>query len=88
MTLALRLEENDKVETSEPNPIRLTITRSNLGKGYVFWFLCNLCSRRVKYLYVPRFTEEWACRKCHRLSYRSQRINDSKYFKNYFGRRI
>lgn len=45
---------------------------SNLGedKGYLFYFLCNGCDERVKYLYVYNYLRSPVCRKCCRLPYR------------------
>ena len=45
---------------------------SNLGegKGFVFYFLCNSCERRVKYLYYMSMISEPLCRTCCRLGYK------------------
>lgn len=64
---------------SEPNNVKLTYAKSNLGKGFVFWFICNICSRRVKYLYFPPNSTTLACRNCHRLTYNKQ--NENKRFR-------
>lgn len=42
---------------------------SNLKRGYIFYFLCNGCGRRVKYLYEYSSLESPLCRICCRLSY-------------------
>jgi hypothetical protein len=54
------------------NNIKLTYTKSNLKKGFIFWFKCNRCDRRVKHLYMPENSEELLCRNCHRLAYKKQ----------------
>ncbi|MGD0328497.1 MAG: hypothetical protein ABSB00_02155 [Minisyncoccia bacterium] len=44
---------------------------SNLGpdRGYIFYFRCNGCYRRVKYLYEYSMLESPLCRICCRLQY-------------------
>ena len=42
---------------------------SNLGKGYIFYFICNGCLKRVKYLYQYHSTEPPTCRTCCSLDY-------------------
>ncbi len=51
--------------------------------GFRFWFLCPLlgpnrdgCERRVDKLYLPRGCQEFGCRHCHCLSYRSRNESD------------
>jgi len=44
---------------------------SNLGKGYLFYFLCNKCEQRVKYLYQYSYCESPLCRTCCRLKYKA-----------------
>ncbi len=73
VTVNLRQENNGQVtNTDYMNKINLTYTKSNLKKGFVFWFICNLCDRKVRYLYFPPNSEVMACRRCHRLAYRKQ----------------
>lgn len=43
---------------------------SNMGKGFYFYFICNDCERRVKYLYFYSYLYSPLCRKCLRLPYR------------------
>lgn len=43
---------------------------SNLGKGFIFYFICNGCGRKVKYLYEPRENSQYLCRICHGLHYK------------------
>jgi len=77
----INLKQNNygKIDYSKPNNIKLTYTKSNLGKGFVFWFICNICGRRVKYLYFPPNSAILACRNCHRLTYDKQ--NETKRFR-------
>ena len=75
-TINMRQERLDPPTVTEPNSVKMTYTRSNLGKGFVFWFICNICGRRVKFLYFPPNSQILACRKCHRLAYDKQ--NESK----------
>ncbi|MFH1792148.1 MAG: hypothetical protein ABH819_00705 [Patescibacteria group bacterium] len=77
----LKQDKDGEVEYSEPNNVKLTYTKSNLRKGFVFWFICNLCGRRVRYLYFPPNSQVLACRSCHRLSYDKQ--NENKRFREY-----
>ncbi|MEI7689358.1 MAG: hypothetical protein WCI79_00085 [Candidatus Saccharibacteria bacterium] len=42
---------------------------SNLGKGFLFYFVCDGCDRRVKYLYNPDGQNRFLCRICHRVAY-------------------
>lgn len=44
---------------------------SNLGKnkGFIFYFICNRCKRRVKYLYFLFSLDVPLCRLCCRLQY-------------------
>lgn len=80
--LNLKQENNGNVSCTEHmNPIKLTYTRSNLGKGFIFWFICNLCGRKVRYLYFPPNSEVMACRNCHKLAYQKQNENDSRFLR-------
>lgn len=81
-TFNLKQEKGDNIEYTEPNNVRLTYTKSNLGKGFVFWFICNTCRKRVKFLYFPPNSQVLACRKCHRLAYDKQ--NESKRFRSLY----
>lgn len=60
--------------TLKRNLIRLESTTPELG-GVRRWFLCPLCRRRCRILYLPRPTEALGCRRCHDLRYESQRLN-------------
>ena len=71
-TLNLKQEINGKAEYSTPNRLKLTYTKSNLKKGFIFWFICNGCNRKTRFLYFPAFSESLLCRQCHRLVYEKQ----------------
>jgi len=79
-TFNLKQENNGRMEFTEPNKVKLTYTKSNLGKGFVFWFICGVCGRKVRYLYISPSSEVSACRRCHRLVYDKQ--NDNKRFRS------
>ena len=51
---------------------KVDFVRSNLGKskGAIFYFICNSCHRRVKYLYEYNSCYSPICRKCCRLGYK------------------
>ena len=49
----------------------LTTTTPRFG-GLRYWLLCPRCGRRVGKLYL---VDRWACRRCHNLSYQSQRLS-------------
>lgn len=81
----LKQDNHGEFSYSEPNNIKLTYSKSNLGRGFVYWFICNLCGRRVKYLYFPPNSTILACRNCHRLTYEKQRENKKlRAFRNLF----
>lgn len=75
--LNLKQEINGETNFTGMNSVKLTYTKSNLKKGFIFWFICNLCGRKVRYLYIPPNSEVLACRNCHRLAYRKQ--NEKRY---------
>ena len=60
---------------------RLAMTRCNFG-GVRYWFICGLkdggrcCGKRVGKLYLPPNSTYFGCRKCHDLTYRSQKQHD------------
>jgi len=53
---------------------------SNLGKskGYIFYFICHRCERRVKFLYFHTYLEPPMCRKCYRLPYKQANYKERK----------
>lgn len=68
----LKQEINGKFEYSDPNSVKLTYTHSNLGHGFIIWFVCNGCGRKVRTVYMPPSNPKCLCRICHRLSYEKQ----------------
>lgn len=44
---------------------------SNLGKGYVFYFVCK-CDRRVVHLYQTSKDQPLQCRQCAHLKYKKR----------------
>jgi len=82
-TINLKQELNGKIEFTEQNQVRITYTKSNLGRGYVFWFICGVCGRKVRYLYIPPNSQVSACRRCHRLAYGNQ--NNDKRLRTFDG---
>lgn len=48
---------------------QVTFVSSNLGLGYIFYFLCSGCGRRVRYLYELSAHETPLCRTCCRIDY-------------------
>ena len=49
---------------------RVEFVPSNLGRGYLFYFRCNGCGYRVKYLYEYSTSDSPLCRVCCHLSYK------------------
>ena len=47
----------------------VTYVPSNI-KGYIFYFVCNECGRRAKYLYRFSMTASPLCRRCMCLDYK------------------
>jgi len=52
---------------------------SNLGKGYIFYFLCGNCNQKAKYLYEYTTVEAPLCRKCCRVTYRRSGRSSVRY---------
>ncbi len=50
--------------------VTLPVTWESYSLGLRCWFVCPACERRQLKLYW--YQDSWACRKCHRLVYRSQ----------------
>lgn len=42
---------------------------SNLGVGFLFYFICGGCGRRTSRLYMPDGVFHYSCRQCHKLCY-------------------
>lgn len=75
-SINLKQEKRGEIEYTKPNNIKLTYTKSNLNKGFVIWFVCLYCLKKVRYLYIPSNSEVLACRNCHKLVYAKQ--NETK----------
>jgi hypothetical protein len=53
-------------------PVSFQKTSPHFG-GTRGWFTCPMCSRRVGNLYLPGRAYYFACRQCHKLTYKSSR---------------
>lgn len=51
---------------------KVTYVSSNLGrkKGFIFFFICNGCEKRVRRLYYRELTDSPVCHVCCRLRYK------------------
>lgn len=68
-----------KIQSYHQNWQIFDYVASNLGKGFIFYFICSRCDKRVKYLYRLPNSEIYLCRNCNRIPYtKNQR---SKAFK-------
>ena len=79
--------EKYKIELTISNKytqeIDITSTIGSFG-GFVYWFICLGCKRRVKKLHLSQNENVFLCRHCHHLAYRSQNLRDfrkTKYIK-------
>lgn len=65
---------------------RLLITKTpTISGGWRYWFRCHSCYKKVAKLYLPLGGRRFGCRKCHDLTYRSQKQHDKtldKYLKS------
>ena len=57
---------------------KVILTSTVTGFGIRQWFVCPVCSKRVKRLYLPKDEYDWACRCCHKLSYTSSQMSGRK----------
>ena len=56
---------------------RLLITKTpTRSGGWRYWFRCHSCYKKVAKLYLPPQAQRFGCRKCHDLTYRSQKQHD------------
>jgi len=72
ININLKQENYEEIDYSELNNIKPTHTKSNLGREFIFWFICNVCVGCVRCLYSPSNSTVLACRNCHKLSYEKQ----------------
>jgi len=61
--------------------VYLTHSKTNFG-GIRVWFACPSCDRRVGCLYLPPAFNKWACRHCHGIVYRCQRLRRDWGYEN------
>ncbi len=57
--------------------LHFTTTRCYFG-GVRYWFLCPACSKRVGKLYASLSANEFKCRHCHNLTYRSSQTHNQR----------
>jgi len=62
------------------NEQEIAIVPSNLGpeKGCLFYFVCNGCGRRTKYLFFYDMLQSPICRQCCRLPYKQASYKERK----------
>ena len=63
--------------------VDITSTVGNFG-GFVYWFVCPGCKKRVKKVYLFQNENIFICRNCNHLAYRTQNLRDfrkTKYIK-------
>ena len=85
--LLAKSEGKHKIELTISNKytqeVDITSTIGNFG-GFVYWFICPGCKRRVKKVYLFQDENIFICRHCHHLAYRTQNLRDfrkTKYIK-------
>ena len=57
--------------------LHFTTTRCYFS-GVRYWLLCPACKRRVGKLYAPLSANEFKCRHCHNLTYRSSQTHNQR----------
>jgi len=55
--------------------INITSTIGNFG-GFVYWFICPSCGRRVKKFYLFHDTNIFLCRYCQNSAYKTQNLRE------------
>lgn len=71
MAISVREIPKDGTRRMTWGGFSLTTTTPRFG-GFRSWLVCPRCGRRVGKLYHN--TLRWACRRCHNLAYKSQRL--------------
>jgi len=71
---AIKVVKGEKVSQF----LDITSTQTNLGIGVRYWFICDSCRNRVAVLYSPHQRDKFLCRRCHNLTYKSQKEHDSR----------
>jgi hypothetical protein len=51
--------------------VEFVLSNLGTGRGALFYFVCNECRGRVKYLYTDSLCSSPVCRKCAKLGYRN-----------------
>ena len=57
--------------------VKIISTPANFS-GYIRWFCCPSCNKRVGKLYLPYGEEYFLCRHCHNLKYKDQFVRKRK----------
>jgi len=57
------------IQSDRQNWQRWSAIQSNLGKGFLFYFVCNSCQQSVRHLYKPDGQFIFLCRDCHGVRY-------------------
>jgi len=55
--------------------IDITSTVGNFG-GFVYWFICPGCKKRIKKIYLSTERHVFLCRNCQDLAYRTQNLRE------------
>jgi len=55
--------------------VDITSTTGSFG-GFVYWFVCPGCKKRIKKLYLFQNENVFICRHCNHLAYRTQNLRD------------
>lgn len=76
------LKNNDTKDNEIKNFVKITYSSSNLKKGFVFWFVCNGCLKKVRLLYLTPYSTIFLCRNCHRLTYEKNNTKEGKIIKD------
>lgn len=60
------------IQTGIPywNEQKVEYVASNLGHGFLWYFLCGYCGHKVKLLYLYKYTQPPLCRLCLGIDYR------------------
>lgn len=54
-------------------------SKTNVGYGIRYWFVCPGCRNNCKRLYKPSIQSHWLCRKCHSLTYRKSQLSGNEF---------
>lgn len=77
--LLIKSREKYKIELTISNKyiqeVGVTSTPGSFG-GFVYWFVCPGCKRRVKKLHLFQDENVFLCRHCNHLAYRIQNLRE------------